>query len=325
MKKITISFLLFLFIGFLAKSQSISDAIGYYDSQHGKLHYAVILSDNSIWKYSEADGWKTMTKTGLPSANPVQLDTYFKYSMSTSDVELLCLMSDNTEWNFNEDTQKWEAIPMNIPSGSKISVFKPMMYQHKMAWDTKYVAQLSDNSIGYFTEKDGWKAIDTKGIRDGATIKLLDSYVKMGAMGGSSENYVALVDGKSLWYSSDGGKWQKMKDNGLNLMKNTINTFTCILKLGAFSFTSSLPESKIFVSLSDQSLWRYIPGDNSWYDIETDGLPSGYKIKTMRAYEKFGTATAKVQMVACMQDNTMWDYLDKKGWEKISTAGLPLK
>ncbi len=258
----------------------------------------------------------------MPESAPKQLDLYVMAGLSKTDIRLTCLLADNSVWRFNEDGTMWEKISNGVPPGSTIKALKPFMSLHGK-WDTRYAAQLSDNTIGCFTLADKWEPIPLKGLKEGADIRFLGGYGKMSQMGGGQDNYVALVDGKTMWSSKNGGKWEEVSTNGLP-SGFSINRFDAILKLAMFSFSSNTPEPKLFVCLDDQTMWGYIPGNRSWYDIDNKGLPGTYKIKTFRVYQKFGNATVKIQILACMEDNTMWNYTDKEGWVQVSTTGLPL-
>ncbi len=48
MKKTNLLLLVCMFLGFIAKSQTVSDARGKNESQKGRLQYAAIISDNTI-------------------------------------------------------------------------------------------------------------------------------------------------------------------------------------------------------------------------------------------------------------------------------------
>jgi hypothetical protein len=157
---------------------------------------------------------------------------------------------------------------------------------------------------------DKWETITQKGLKPG-DMRFLGAYGKFNQMGSGVENFLALVDGKSMWSCKNGSKWEEVSTNGLP-SGFVINQFDCILKLAMFSMTSASPEPELFASLADQTMWTYIPGNRSWYDIDSKGFPANYKIKRLKAYQKYGNATPDVRILACLEDNSLWYYRKRR-------------
>jgi hypothetical protein len=320
MKKITLIAALCLFFSGFLFSQSIKDAVGYYDKDG--VHYVTLLTDNSIWRYSENGGWKKVPTKGLPDTPIKTLDKWIKYGMSKNDVHLLCQLDNNTVWKYNEGASWINVTSKDLPSGATIKTMVPYLQIHgASSSETRYVAQLSDNSLGYYSDEDKWKNIPLKGIKDPANMRFLLTSLKFGMMGSATPIYMAAMDDNTLWSSSDGDKWQSVSTGGLP-SGATINQIDYYAKLALIAMGT--PESRIICCMSDQSLWKFTMGNRNWYPLDNKGLPSGYKIKVFKNCSKIYDAGVTMRILAALEDNTIWAYNEDNAWKPVPMNGLPV-
>src|SRR6266478_6134822 len=121
MRKITVIALL-LFASFVSNSQTIDDVQAYY--KLGGTRFLSLLSDHSLWWYSESTNWQKVSMKGLPESPVKFLDVYLKMSVGSADTRLVAVLQDNSIWWY-ADGASWEKVSTSgLPSTSPIKIFK---------------------------------------------------------------------------------------------------------------------------------------------------------------------------------------------------------
>ncbi|HYV94721.1 MAG TPA: hypothetical protein VE978_23305 [Chitinophagales bacterium] len=308
----------FLLLCLAARTQSIDDVQAYYKADGTR--FLALLNDKSIWWYMDGDSWKKVATTGLPGNTAIKsLDVYIKNSGLIADTRLIVVMDDNSMWWYKEG-EKWEQVPsQGLPEGKPIKIFESYVKTVMGISESRYAVILDDNSIYWYSPGDNWAKVPPKGLPSGFNVKFFKSYVKYGMMGSTEARYVVILDDNSIWWYADGNDWEKLESKGLPAGQD-ITQFDTYLKMKV----AGMPEARLVTVLADQSIWWLAVGAKDWEKIDVKGLPSGYKIKSFKVYQKYA-GIPQTRLLALLDDNTMWWYDDKQGWTAVPTTGLLTK
>lgn len=316
LKKLLIPAVLFL-SALDTQAQEIKQIQAYFRPEGTR--YVGLLSDNSIWWFAQGKNWTALPKAGLPEKKIHFIDAYLKTGLGTWSARVVCVLEDNSVWWYAND-ETWEQVSdEGLPAGKNITDIKAYVKTGAMGIsDSRIAVVLDDNSIWWTSGKE-WKEVSQKGIPEQLAIRFLRSYQKMGMMGSSETRYVASMSDNSLRWFADGGKWQTIPMNGLPGGKS-------ILQMDIYMKTSmgGMQEGRIVAAMEDQSMWWFAANNGkSWNKLSNQGLPEGYEIQAMKAYQKYAGLTQETRIIVLLKDGSLWWYADGKRWTPVPLTGLP--
>jgi len=286
-------------------------------SRIGGTRLVTLLSDNSVWWSAADDSWEQIPKKGLPSdIKIVSVHLYLKYAGLSGNSTLVAILEDNTMWWFNEG--QWELVKnKTVEAGTKIKLMKPYVKFGGMGFvtpETRFFMLRSDNTLWWATAEDNYKKIDKSGLPDNIEITNITTYQVFGMMGSSENRLIVSIADNSLWWYSDGEKWQNVEMKGL-AAGYKINNLTSYLKMGMTS------EGRLVIQLDDNTIWWRAARDKAWRPLEMNGLPNDQKIKSFDIFQKV-SISSETRIITLYQDNTIWWYAEKQGWKKYDLKNL---
>lgn len=180
---------------------------------------------------------------------------------------------------------------------------------------TRVITLLSNNTIWWHSEEQGWQQIPSDGLSEKKVSKL-GVYMKTG-LGTMDTRLVAITsDNKFFWYA-EGKPWEEIATTGLPTGYD-VKIFTPYFKIAGMGWTGY---TRYFMAQNDNSMWLF--NDGKWDKLPSDGLPSGYNLKSVKSYQKYGMmGSTETRIIAVLSDNSIWVTGGKK-WEKVETKGLP--
>ncbi len=143
----------------------------------------------------------------------------------------------------------------NLSAGSKdINLFD--VYT-KPNGDTRYIVVLKDNSIHWFSPRQGWTKSSSKGLPD-QDIKLISSYTR-----GKDTRYVTVLSDNSIYWFSPKQGWKKSSAKGLPGGYD-------IKSIKGYSKRNG--DTRYAAVLSDNSIYWFSPRQG-WTKSSSKGLP----------------------------------------------------
>lgn len=287
-----------------------------YNANDG-VRFISRLADNTLWWYADGKQWQKIPMTGLPQNVPLtMMDAYVKGALSKS-TRLVAVLSDNSIWWYS-DGSAWEKVPVaGLPVKTAIKIFKPYIKYGMMgSADTRFVTVLEDNSVYWYNKSDAWQKVENSGLPANAAIRFLSTYQKIG-MGGAETRYIAVLTDNSIWWYVDGKPWQLLKTSGLP-KDAQLAQFEAYMKS-----TMGMGDGRLLTVLNDQSIWWFAVSGKEWTSLESAGLPAGYKVRSLKVYQKSPGFTGDTRVILLLEDNTIWWYAEKKGWQQLTRDGLP--
>ena len=311
-------------ISVIAKSQAIEEVQGI--SLLGQTKFVSLLSDHSLWWSAEGKAWEKITAKGLPADKNVKLiDVYVKFSLSKKNARLVAILDDNTMWWCLEG-ESWEKISgAGLPNNAKIKFFKPYVKSSGMgAMDTRFIAVLDNNTMWWYALEQPWKQVSSAGLPANYVVTGIGTYQKV-AMMGTETRYLITLSDNTIWWYADGKKWQQLEGEGLPA-NASFKKFTAYLKISEAAFINAAAgwEGRLVGVLADESVWWFAANGKTWKKLDMNGLPKGYKIKSLEVYQKYPGLSGETRVILLMEDNSIWWYSESKGWSKFNATGLPL-
>lgn len=314
MKKLFI--LLFLLLSAkVTIAQSIRNIDAYFKLDGTR--YIAQMSDNSLWWFAQ-NAWQEIPKNDLPDKEIKFIDAYLKYGLGLLDTRIVCVLADNSIWWYDNEENWEEAKKTGLPAGHNITDFNAYVKIGNLSTsETRFVAVLQDKSIWWFAPNKNWEPVPMKDFPKDDSVIFLRTYQKMGMMG-SDTRYVVKLKSNEIWWC-DGSKWKKFEENGLP-KNQAFKQFEIYMKpSGALS---SLQEGRFVAVLENESIWWCAVSGKSWTKLDTKGLPEAYKIKSLKAYQKYGGLTGETRLLILLEDGSLWWYAYGKSWTAVPMKGL---
>jgi len=324
MRKILFSSFFLFLISIITLGQSIEDVKGLGKISETKL--VSLLSDHSIWWSPEGKAWQKVPLQGLPANSSMKLiEVYVKFAGTNKNTRLVAVLEDNSMWWY-ADGGSWEKISTaGLPKNAVVKIFKPYVKTGSFgSLDTRFVVVLDNNTMWWYALDEPWRPVSSEGLPAGYVITNLGSYQKVGMMG-TETRYMLTLSDNSVWWFAEGKKWQQLESSGLPA-NSTFKKFTAYMKIsGDAIFTRYATwEGRLVGVLSDESIWWFATNGKTWKKLETNGLPKGYKIRSLSVFQKYPGMMGETRVILLLEDNSVWWYGENKGWSKVNTTGLPL-
>lgn len=179
---------------------------------------------------------------------------------------------------------------------------------------TRYIAQLSDNSIWWFA-RNNWQQLPKTGLPE-KPVSFVEVYAKI-AFALYETRVVCVLNDNTIWWFSDKNEaWEQVSAKGLPAGKN-IRDFKAYAKTGSLGSS----QTRFVAVLDDNSIWWFAPGEE-WESVSLKDLPQGKQIRFLRTYQKAGTMGTDTRYVVQLDDNMLW-WFDGKKWHELETKGMP--
>ncbi len=324
MKKYLLILTVLFCLAFTSGAQSIQDVQAYAKLDGSR--FVALLSDQTIWWYTENNGWQKVSAQGLPQGNNIKFfSSYMKYGLGSKNTRLVAVLDDNSIWWFSEGGNWEKVVSTGLPRGKTIKIFRPYVKISGMGGsETRYVAILDDNSIWWFANVEEWKSVSDTGLPSKYEVKYLGTYQKVGMTSTETRYIVTLADNSIWWYADNTKKWQELEAKGLP-SGHAFKQLEAYMKIGGNAFVGTTYEGRLVGVLADESIWWFATNGKEWKKLDLTGLPKGYKIKTMKVYQKNPGLTGETRVILALEDNTIWWYAEGKKWEPVNMKGLKLE
>jgi len=309
------TFILFLLASVQLFSQDIRE-IKAYNKLGGTRIVAFLSNDNVKW-YTEEDGWKDLEVGKLPDGKIKILEIYHKASGLKMETRLTAIQEDNSIWWKNDD--KWvQVTSKGLPSGYSVKHYSPYAKAGMGGTETRLLITLEDNTIWWYAaDSEKWEETPLKGLPDNANIEAIQTYQKYSTFGGGDTRIIVKLADNTIWWYAQGKGWEEFKSKGLPEGKD-IEDFAAYMKYQSFGMTSG----RLIAALEDNSLWWIATDSKNWEQLKVEGLPSGYQIRSFQVYQKYNGLSADTRVVLLLEDNTIWWFDEKKGWNEVPTDGV---
>lgn len=323
MKKTLLLFVFSAFVFNFTKAQQIIDVQAYSKLEGSR--FVALLSDQTIWWFSEKDGWQKIPTTGLPEGTGIKFfNAYVKFAGSNKNTRLVAVLQDNTMWWYVEG-KSWEKVSgEGLPKNSSIKIFRPYVKFSGMgSMDTRFVVVLEDNSIYWFVANQDWKQVPTDGLPKGFVINHFGTYQKVAMMGTETRYIITLADNSIWWYADKNKSWERVESQGLPAKYN-FKQLEAYMKIGGNIMMGTTFEGRLVGVLSDESVWWLPTNQKEWKKLEMIGLPKDYKIRALKVYQKTPGLMGETRVIVVLEDNSIWWYADGKNWSPVPKNGLPV-
>ena len=318
MKKYSLFLLYSLFLIQSASAQHIQDVQAY--SKTDGSRFVALLSDQTIWWYTEQTGWQKVPTTGLPANSAIKyFNSYVKLTLSAKNTRLVVVLKDNSMWWY-ADGDKWERIPdTGLPRNASVKIFRPYVKFGSMGGvDTRFLLILDDNTMWWYANEESWKPVATQGLPRNYDVRFFGTYQKAGMMGSETRYLVILAD-QSIWWYADNKMWQQFEARGLPA-NPVFKQFEAYSKLGG----SLNWEGRLIGVMGDESIWWLPASGKEWKKLDVSTLPKGYKIRSLKVYQKYPGLIGETRVIVVLEDNSIWWYAEGKNWIPLSLKGLPI-
>jgi hypothetical protein len=181
-----------------------------------ELQVVMLLNDNTLWLYSEKDGWESLSKTGIPESSKIlKLATYQKMKGMMSIVStFLVSLEDRSMLFFDLKKKKWKEFKTEqLPKNTKVnSLHSYLKYSVMGVPKGRIIVSLSDQSIWWCAEEDqDWNKLDKSGLPENASVKSIKVFTK-----GLTARVLVLLDNNSIWWYAEGSGFSKVDMTGFS-------------------------------------------------------------------------------------------------------------
>ena len=180
---------------------------------------------------------------------------------------------------------------------------------------TRVITLLSNNTMWLHTDDKGWQQLPSDGL-SGKSVKKLAVYIKT-SIGSMDTRLVAVTSDNKIYWYSEGSPWEEVATTGLPNGFD-VKIFTPYFKIAGLGWVGY---TRYFMAQNDNTMWLF--NDGKWDKLSSEGLPSGYNLKSVKSYQKYGMmGSTETRIIGVLADNSIW-FTGGKKWEKVETKGLP--
>lgn len=134
-----------------------------------ETRFVVVLNDNSLWWFADGNNWKAIDKKEMPSNSTInQFEIYMKTipGFSTTQEGRLVAVTDNQTIHWRGANDKaWRLLThKGLPAERKILTFRNYQKNNGFASETRFIAQLDDNTLWWYADGKAWTPVPMSGL-----------------------------------------------------------------------------------------------------------------------------------------------------------------